>query len=46
MLSYELINYYHRGEGPTRWAAKFNIRKAYDSVIWEIVVLFLNVWGY
>lgn len=42
LLSQEILHNYHRDEGLPRWAAKVDLRKAYDSVRWEVVEFVLK----
>ncbi|XP_026459010.1 uncharacterized protein LOC113359627 [Papaver somniferum] len=46
MLAHELVRNYHWKNGPPRCALKIDLRKAYDTVSWEAIVLCLNKMGF
>lgn len=46
LLAHELVRNFHRQRGIAKFCAKLDIRKAYDSVSWEAVLMCLEAMGF
>lgn len=46
MLAHELIRNYHRSNGTARCALKIDLKIAYDTVSWKVVLFVLKKMGF